>query len=269
MLRELPDPRHEPLPRAPVELVVWQLQFGEPADVVPPAVGTTLAGRLAQDGAGPFQLQRLTTQTFAMSLPGPSGPGVPQAEPAQIEGWTLRRGPVVVSLGRQSLSVETNVYDGWGSLRPVIGLALQGLADAVVLLPGEQRLGLRYVDRIVHPGVRKLGDWADLLASWLTGPLTHPQLRDAVGAYAQQFDFDADQEGIRATLRHRAFSDLQARGRQTVILDFDVFRDGYRLIEPGATLQATDRMNDLAGRLFEAAITPTLYDAFATDPDTA
>src|SRR5689334_8307013 len=35
MLRELPDPRHEPLPQAPVELVVWQLQFAEPADVVP------------------------------------------------------------------------------------------------------------------------------------------------------------------------------------------------------------------------------------------
>jgi uncharacterized protein (TIGR04255 family) len=266
MLHELPDPRHEPLPQAPVELVVWQLQFAEPTDVVPSAVGTTLAERLARDGAGPFQLKRLTTPSFAISFPGPSGPGVPQAEQAQIEGWTLRRGPVVVTLNRQSLSVETNIYDGWASFRSVAELALQGLADAV-LLPGEQRLGLRYVDRILHPGVRKLEDWADVLAAWLSGPLTHPQLRDAVAAYAQQVDFDADQHGIRATLRHRAFTDLQARGRQTVILDFDVFRDGYRLIEPDATLEATDRMNDLAGRLFEASITETLYTTFATDPN--
>jgi uncharacterized protein (TIGR04255 family) len=266
MLRDLPDPRHDPLPQAPVELVVWQLQFAEPADVVPPAVGTALSERLAQDGAGPFQLQRLTAQTFAIALAGPSGPGVPQAEQAQIEGWALRRGPLAVSLNRQSLSVETNVYDGWASFRSVVGLALHGLADAI-LLPGEQRLGLRYVDRINHPGVRKLGDWTDLLASWLTGPLCHPQLRDAVAAYAQQIDFDADQEGIRATVRHRAFTDLQARGRQTVILDFDVFRDGYRLIEPDATLEATDHMNDLAARLFEASITDTLYATFATDPD--
>jgi uncharacterized protein (TIGR04255 family) len=266
MLRELPNPRHEPLPQAPVELVVWQLQFAEPADVVQPAVGMALSERLAQDGAGPFQLQRLTTQTFAISLSGPNSPGVPQAEQAQIEGWALRRGPVAVSLNRQSLSVETNVYDGWATFRSVVGSALQGLADAVVLLPGEQRLGLRYVDRIIHPRARKLADWGDLLASWLTGPLSHPQLRDAVAAYAQQVDFDADQAGIRATLRYRAFADAQARGRQTVILDFDVFRDGYRLIEPDATLEATDRMNDLAGRLFEASITDTLYTAFTTDP---
>ena len=268
MLRDLPDPRHQPLPQAPVELVVWQLQFAEPADVVPPGVGTALAERLAQEPGGPFHLQRLTTQTFAISFPGPAAPGVPQAEQAQIDGWSLRRGALAVTVNRQSLSVETNVYDGWAAFRRTVELALQGLAEAI-LLPGEHRLGLRYVDRITHPGVRKLEDWTDLLAPWLSGPLANSQLRDAVTAYAQQIDFDGQQDGIRATLRQHAFGDVQARGRQTVILDFDVYRDGYRLIEPDATLEATDQMNDLAHRLFEASITDTLYAAFATEPEEA
>lgn len=265
MLHDLPEPSHEPLPQAPVELVVWQLQFAEPADVVPPAVGTALAEHLAQDGGGTFQLQRLTSQTFAISFPAP---GVPQAEQAQIEGWTLRRGPVAVTVNLQSLSVETNIYDTWASFRTVVDLAVQALTEAV-LLPGEQRLGLRYVDRIVRPGVRKLEDWTGLLAPWLTGPLGHPQLRDVVAAYAQQVDFNAQADGIRATLRQRAFADAEQRGSQTVILDFDVFREGYRLIETDATLATTDQMNDLAHRLFEASITAPLYDAFATEPEGA
>lgn len=268
MLNELPDPRHDPLPQAPVELVVWQLQFAEPADVVPPAVGTALSERLAQDGGGPFQLQRLNSQTFAISFPGPGGPGMPQTEQAQIDGWTLRRGALAVTLNRQSLSVETNLYDTWASFRSVVELAVHGLAETV-LLPGEQRLGLRYVDRIMRPGVRKLEDWAGLLAPWLSAPLMHPQLRDAVAAYAQQVDFDAREDGIRATVHQRAFPDVQARGRQTVILDFDVSREGYRLIEPDVMLEATDHMNDLAHRLFEASITEALYAAFATEPDGA
>lgn len=268
MLHHLPEPRHEPLPQAPVELVVWQLQFAEPADVVPPPVGTTLAERLAQDGAGPFQLQRLTGQTFSISLPVPGAQAVPPAEQAQIEGWTLRRGPVAVTVNRQSLSVETNAYETWSSFRAVVDLAVQALAEAV-LLPGEQRLGLRYVDRIVRPGVRRLEDWTGLIAPWLTGPLGHQQLRDVVGAYAQQVDFLPQADGIRATLRQRAFADSEQRGRQTVILDFDVFREGYRLIEADATLATTDQMNDLAHRLFETSITTPLYDAFATEPEGA
>lgn len=268
MLRDLPDPRHQPLPQAPVELVVWQLQFAEPADVVPPAVGAALAERLAAAPGGGFQLQRLTTQTFAISFPGPAGPGVPQAEQAQIDGWTLRRGALAVTVNRQSLSVETNLYEGWAVFRTIVELAVQGLADAI-LLPGEQRLGLRYVDRITRPGVRKLADWGDLLAPWLSGPLTQPHLGDAVTSYAQQIDFDAHEDGLRATLRQHAFADAQSRGRQTVMLDFDVYRDGYRLIEPDVTMQTTDQMNDLAHRLFEASITDTLYKAFATESEGA
>lgn len=266
MLRDLPEPKHNVLPRAPVELVVWQLQFAEPADVVPPTVGTQLAERLASDGSGAFQLQRLTQQTFAFAFQSGSPQGPPPSEQSLIDGWTLRRGSLTVTLSRQALAVETNIYPGWSALRNVIDLAVGGLADAV-LLPGEQRLGLRYVDRITHPAVKKPQDWSNLLAPWLASPLSHQQLGDSVTAYAQQVDFEADPEGLRATLRQRLFPDPQARGQQTVMLDFDIFREGYRLIEPDVILQTTAAMNDMAHRLFEASISDMLYEAFASNPE--
>lgn len=267
MFRDLPEPRHQPLRQAPVQLVVWQLQFAEPADIVSPAVGTTFQERLAQIEGGTFQLQRLAGQAFAISFSA-GGPGIPQPESAAIEGWSLRRGPVAVTLNAQSLSVETNAYETWASFRRVIEAVLQALEEAV-LLPGEQRLGLRYVDRVVHHGVRKLEDWTGLLEPWLTGPLTHPQLRDAVAAYAQQVDFDAQADGVRATLRQRAFADAEQRGRQTVILDYDIFREGYRLIESDTTLATTDELHDVAHRLFEASITEPLYNTFTEEPEEA
>ena len=229
MLRDLPEPRNDPLPQAPVALVVWQLQFSEPADVVPPAVGAELAERLARDGGGPFQLQRLTTQTFAIAFPA-WPPQVPQAEQAQIEGWALRRGAVAVTVNRQSLSVETNDYETWAEFprrrRPrgtSVGRDCPSARGAALGPP------LRRPDRATRR--RELENWRASLAPWLIGPLTHPHLRDEVTAYAQQVDFDAQADGLRATLRQRAFADAEQRGTQTVILDFEYF-EGYVSSKP-------------------------------------
>jgi uncharacterized protein (TIGR04255 family) len=87
-----------------------------------------------------------------------------------------------------------------------------------------------------------------------------------VAAYAQQIDFEAG-EGIRASVRQRAFSDPERRGRATMLLDFDVFREGYRLIDMDEVLNVTDRLNDVSHRLFQNAITTDLYAEFAREPD--
>lgn len=189
-----------------------------------------------------------------------------QVEPPQ--GWVLRRGPTAVTVGPQALSLETNSYETWAAFRLLVERALAALSESV-LLPGAQRLGLRYVDRVSRPGVRRPTDWTNLLEGWLLGPLAHPHLGEAVGAYAQQIDFEPDVQNIRATVRQRVFADAEQRGRQTVILDYDVFREGYRLIEPEETMMATDQMNDVSHRLFDASITEPLRNAFATPQEEA
>lgn len=261
MLADLPEPRRHPLPQAPVELVVWQLQFAEAAPVGAPATGPALAARLTGDGEGAFQLQRLNQPAFSISL-GAAVPGVPQAAPQPTDGWVLRRGPLTITVAPAALTVETYAFSDWPSFRALVDLTLQSLVETV-LLPGEQRLGLRYVDHVVHAGVRQIKQWSELLAPWLVGPLAHAQLGDAVAAHAQQVDFEPDPTGTRATVRQRVFADADRRGRPTAILDFDVFREGYRLVEPEEVLRATDHLDDLAHRLFEASITETLYTTFA------
>jgi uncharacterized protein (TIGR04255 family) len=264
MLRDLPEPSHERLPQAPVDLVIWQLQFAEAADVANPAVGTHFAEVLS-DEAGAFQLQRLAAPALVFPLPNALQlPG--SMDPAQ--GWSLRRNGTIVTVGAQALAVETNNYETYTEFRMVLDRALVALHDSV-LPPGEQRLGLRYVDRVSRPEVKRAADWAGLLEPWLVGPLGHRTLGDAVGAYAQQVDFEPDSQNIRATVRQRVFADADQRGRQTVMLDYDVFREGYRVPDREEAMAATDQMNDISKQLFEASITDGLRAVFATPPEEA
>ncbi len=261
MIFELPQPRHERLPAAPLELVVWQLQFTEAAAVVSPSVGTGIAEALSADGGGGFQMLPLSALTLAL------GPGQPQGvgSSPEADGWQLRRGQLVVNVGRSAVAVETTAYDGWTSFRATIA-ALCGSLGELISVPGEQRLGLRYVDRIALPGVMRPGDWKDLLAPWLAAPLAHDKLGDAVLAVSGQVELTAG-ESTRATIRHRAFPDFERRGRHTVMLDLDTFRLGYRPFDANAVVTMSDEFNDIAHRLFEASITPALYDVFAREED--
>ncbi|RKQ92984.1 uncharacterized protein (TIGR04255 family) [Solirubrobacter pauli] len=263
MIADLPEPQHEHLASAPLELAVWQLQFSEPAAVQDPAVGTQVAEALASDGHGAFQLTRLSSQMiFAFA----SGQAPQPPESVEPDGWQLRRGQLVVNLNRQSLSVETTAYQGWDRFSAVFGALCRALEVSAVDLPGEQRLGLRYVDRISLPGVRKPADWEGLLAPWLVASMTHEHLGDAVLAAAGQVEL-AVEEGSQATLRYRAFPDFERRGRQTVMLDFDTFRQGYRTFSTQTILDTSNQFHDVAHRLFEASITSELRAVFGREKE--
>jgi uncharacterized protein (TIGR04255 family) len=267
MISDLPEPRYEHLPAAPLALVVWQLQFAEPADVVAGNVGTELARILATDDGGAFQLQRFAAPTISIAFGPAAAPQPAAAQAPQMEGWQLRRNQLAITVGRQAAAIETTDYYEWSTLRRTIELLLGGLAE-LTEAPAEQRLGLRYVDRLERSDVAHVADWTRWLAPWLHGPLGHDQLRDSVSAIAGQVDFDAE-AGVRATLRYRAFPDAEHRGRQTVMLDFDAFREGYRIFDGPAVLAASDGLNDVSHRLFEASVTPALSAAFAAEEPAA
>ena len=172
---------------------------------------------------------------------------------------------MVVTVESGSLSVETAQFEEWAGFRAGIEAVLQGVLAAVHEVPGEQRLGLRYVDRLLRPDVVRIADWKKWVQPWLLGPMAHPAIGEAVTATAQQIDCDAG-DGLRATVRQRAFEDMERRGRPTLLLDFDVFRDGYRPIDESDVLDATDQLNDISHRLFRAAITERLFDALREEP---
>ncbi len=261
MLSDLAPPRNTYLPAAPLELVIWQLQLAEAAEIADARVGTGLAERLSQEG-GSFQLARLAAPTSIAIALGP-GPHAMQPEPQQMDGWQLRRDHHVITINRGAITIETTDYENWQALRSLIEAVLDGLAS-LISMPSEQRLGLRHVDRVLKSDVVHASDWRRWLAPWLAGPLSHPQLGESVQAFAQQVDFDAG-DGVQATLRQRAFADPEQRGRQTVMLDFDVFRDGYRLFDPQTILDASDTLNMVSHQLFDASISDELYESFSQE----
>lgn len=266
MIADLPAPDHVPLPGSPLDLVVWQLQFAEPADVLGPEAGQRLLAALATEADGPFHLARLNPPMVSIALGGAPGAVPGPMEPAP-QGWQLRRAELVVTVTPVALSVETTTYGDWATFGGAVRRALEGFASIAQSPPGEQRLGLRYVDRITRPEVERVQAWAEWLQPWLVGPLTHPELGEAVLGLAQQIDWDAG-DGFRATVRQRAFHDPERKNRPTVILDFDTFRDGYRAFGVDEVWAATEQLNDISHRLFRAALSESLYQALREESPT-
>jgi uncharacterized protein (TIGR04255 family) len=269
MITDLPAPDHTRLAAAPLEVVVWQLQFAEPADVSAARVGQHLSDALADVVHSRPHLTRLLPPTFAVAVGSGGAPSVPAELPGigPQNGWQVRAGELVSTISHAALALETTKFEDWDSFRSSVAAILDALAAALPEPPGEQRLGLRYVDRISRPEVAAVADWGQWLQPWLLGPASHPQLGEAVIAMAQQIDCDAG-DGMRVTVRQRAFDDPERRSQPTVLLDFDAFREGYRAFARDDLLAATDNLNDISHRLFRAAITDRLYETLREEPET-
>lgn len=262
MIPSLPQPKHERLPHAPLELVIWQLQFSESADVVAPSVGDALRGAFATPEFGNLQLSRLSAPTFVLGAGSMTAPPVPEPD-----GWQLRRNHLAITVGRAGVAIESKAYDTWSTLRSLIETLVVTLSE-LGEFPGEQRVGLRYIDRITHPGVSAPADWKGLLGDWLMAPITNEGFGSKVLGTSGQLDVQASDE-IQATIRHHSFADADQRGRQTVVLDIDAFRVGYRPFESAAILAASDQLSDVAHQLFESSVSPVLYEYFATEESPA
>jgi uncharacterized protein (TIGR04255 family) len=266
MISDLPVPDRARLAGSPLELVVWQLQFAEPADVRAPDVGRRIAEAMSDHARARSHLRRIAPPAITLAVGGSAGGRIPLPDEAPVNGWQVRAGELVATIDQSSLAVETAKFEDWESFQAALAAVVDAFADCVREPPGEQRLGLRYVDRIIRPEVQRLSDWESWLAAWLLGATAHPQLRDAVTAMAQQVDCDAG-DGLRVTIRQRAFNDMERRGQPTMLLDFDAFRDGYRSFAANDVLATTDELNDISHRVFRAAITDRLYDVLREEPN--
>ncbi len=255
----LPDPETQRLPGSPLELVVCQIQFAEAIDVASDPVGLQLAAALGDD----YLLEGVVNQQpmvqFAVGPPSVGPPGVSTQQAPRI-GWKLSRGPWSVTCVPDGLTIETSDYSQWADLEAVLAQSL-GALHGTVGLKSEQRLGLRYVDRIRRPDVDSVGEWQRWINPWVIGPIADEAFRDSVVALQQQVDFDAG-EGLRTTLRSAIFADPANKGRAVCVLDFDTYRLGYRPFDREEVQAAFQRLHRLSLKMFQAAITPELFKEF-------
>lgn len=263
MIADLPDPNHAQLPHSPLELVVWQLQFAEPLQVMDPEIGTGLQVGLSADDPDGFRLERLNLGPSVTVAFG-QGAVAPPEPPGSQEGWRLQRGELIVTLVGNALTLESRAYTVWDDLRAVIERTLESLTR-LVAPQAQQRVGLRFVDKIVRPEVETARDWEP----WIElAPRPPPEsgprsLGLGPGSAVR----------VRRRLRpsHRSaqqdLPDPERRGRSSCLLDSDAFRLGYRVFDKDDVLETSDSLNILSLQVFQAAVTQTLYEALA-DPST-
>lgn len=256
-MENLPEAASKLLPGSPLELVVCQLVFAEPANIGAEGIGLRLRDALSLEDDS-AQLDRLEAAALQLTIGG-AGPPEIGTPAAREHGWRVTRGPLTVTVSTDALTIETTRYTDWAAFRGSLRRALDALHAHRGALPrAESRLGLRYVDRIERPDVEEVRDWTRWINRWVVGPLGHEQVRDEVLTFRQQVEFDAGR-GFKTTLRTAIFPDPARRGRPVCVLDFDSYRLGYHPLAANEVLNAADCLHRISAKMFRAAITEDLY----------
>jgi uncharacterized protein (TIGR04255 family) len=257
MALNLPDPDTARLPKSPLELVVCQIRFEKRLRAAEAAVALEFHGDLGGPNGLYPRLDEITGQELLVT----GGPGVqPLAEATEVGGWRMASedGAWVVTLMPDHVSLETTGYTTWaddfeGRLNKVIDATAKHIAPAI-----EQRLGLRYLDRIKELELNSIQAWDAYVRPELLGPILHPELGPAVVAAAQQVVLNIDDQ-VRAALRHGPIADDQA-GRVDYLLDYDIFRQSARPFDAKGLLKSAQEFNIYALQLFYASGKDELFD---------
>jgi uncharacterized protein (TIGR04255 family) len=253
-LPALPEPDPRLLARPPLEVVIFEMRAISDSPIT---LGSAEGLRLkdAATAAG-FTVERIEpTQQQAISMQVTQGEQAKPLVETRSVGWQLfsADGASIASVLPGVISVQTTRYVSWeGTFRPLLTGALAAFAD--VLQPQiRQRIGLRYVDRMVDPDASGAAAWRGRVADALLGPIADPALGERVISSQQQVELEIG-DNQRALLRHGPFADGALHGAVSYMLDIDVFDTTTTAFEFESTLAVADELNQLALSLFQAAL---------------
>jgi uncharacterized protein (TIGR04255 family) len=255
---ELPEPDQRRLSRSPLELVVCQIRHER--RLVVGEAATALAVHEALGGAdGPYQAIDEVSGAELNVVMG-IGMGAPNVRETKTSGWRLTSadGAWVVTLMPDNFSLETSAYTTWAEdFAPRLGALIDAVAERIQPT-FEQRIGLRYVDRITELGLTELAAWQPYLRPELLGLVLHPQLGPGVRNYQQQVVIELG-DGVIAGLRH---GPIVEAGKDVVDyqLDYDIFRQGGRAFDAAVINDAAAQFNIYALQLFQATISDELLE---------
>jgi uncharacterized protein (TIGR04255 family) len=257
----LPEPDGQRLPRSPLELVVCQIRFDHRAQIEESTVALAVHEQLGGAG-GPYpQLEPIEGQQLVVS----GGLGVePQTEQRSSRGWRIasENGEWMVTLMSDHVGLETTGFTTWEEdflprLRDVVEAITNHLQPVI-----EQRLGLRFVDRIEELELDSIVAWSDYIAPEFLGPIVHPELGPAVSGMGQQVVLRVDEQ-LRAAIRSGPITDRDD-GRVDYLLDYDIFRQGGRQFSADEVIATAAKLNTCAHQLFQVSITEKLLDFLQT-----
>lgn len=250
------------LPKSPLELVVCQVRH----DDRPMDADAALAIQEALGGVNGFfpRIEQVELRVASMTV----GPGIASAGPTEsFHGWHFKSadGSWTAALLPGHFSLETTRYSRWPDFEARLFDLTQAVASTAPPVM-EQRLGLRYVDRLSGLDVQEPAQWSKWIAPSILGPVLHPIIGAGVTSTRQQIDLDLG-DGHACVLRHGTVRDTEAPGdaEVTYLLDFDIYRSQSRRFVPDDVAEATKAFHEKADALFRQVITDDLVRYLESD----
>jgi uncharacterized protein (TIGR04255 family) len=155
-------------------------------------------------------------------------------------------------------ALETRAYSDWmdfsARLEELVRLVQGALGPSL-----EQRLGLRFIDRIRDPVISSPAGWEGWIDERLLGPVLHGAFGPAIKAVQQVLQLDGG-EDMEVLLRHGCV--LEGAPEAPVwqyLLDHDCSRSGGRAFSPGDIHEGVEGLHTLALSVFQAAVTQKLF----------
>lgn len=266
MLPDLPVPDERLLARPPLELVICEIRV---LTDTPGALGAAEGLRLKEvaTSAG-FEVERIEPvqqQAFTVSTV-PGADTAPQFEKPR-GGWKLTAddGNAIATVWPDVVNVQTTRYVSWeGTFRPLLTGALTAFAD-VIRPEIRQRVGLRYVDRLVDPDAFAPVAWRGRVVDALLGLIADPSLGERVINSQQQVDLTIG-NNRQALLRHGPFTDGAMHGAISYILDIDVLDTATTTFDIKDALHVADELNKQALSLFQSALSEPYLATLRDNP---
>jgi len=258
----LPETDDTVLASSPLEVVVCQVRTEQNLVLSDGDTGLKihedLGGREIYPWIEPQQTLAAQVELGPGGLTSVGGAGLPS------RGWRLKSGDGtwIVSLMPDFVGLETTAYTTWrGEFRERM-LALIAAVTKHISPSIEQRVGLRYVNRIVEPDRKSPQDWIGIIANELLGPVADSFWSSGISNYQQQLDLDVGNEE-RCLVRH-GFIPLQSGDVGGYVLDFDVYRQMPRRFDDSEISASLDRFNRIALALFHRSLADEYLSSLRT-----
>ncbi|WP_328436252.1 TIGR04255 family protein [Streptomyces sp. NBC_00444] len=247
----LPDPNVRHLKRSPIELVVFELLLPPGLEPLSAAQILELKEAVTVHGWTATRFESAFRRNLKLKLE----PGEMLADEAR--GWTLigqEDPPVTTSIFPTVVNIQANRYSSWRhSLRQTFEAVITAMHE-VMKPPAVQRIGLRYINRLVDPEARTADHWRGKIVDELLGAALHPVLGPALAGSQQQLDL-AWEGGVTGVIRHGAFKDGAVSNSFSYLLDIDISDANGGNFTPARVLSVVDGLQLMAVSVFQQSLT--------------
>ena len=245
-------------------MAICQIRFDEQDALGSGAAALAFHERLG-GGEGPYS--KIESAAGTNRIMFEMGSGGPVQQSARQTGWSLEAedGSWSLALLPNSIGLQANegfgAYNGWDDFLERLTNALEALQE--VASPAlEQRLGLRFVDRIPGTplGIEGPTGWEPYITARFLGPIAEPAIGSAAQFAQQQLVLDAGDRAI-CSMRHGLAAVLAAdKSRTEYVVDCDIYREGGRPFDVATILNTAGAFREQIDNLFGLVATSELLD---------